>query len=221
MSKKIRYILIGLLILLCLVSPFFIKVKIECKSQLGECSKEVNGKLQMINAKYLFSAKNQASKILKNDFLVSNYSMQLKLPNILLVNTIIKKPVYSIFDKSQNKYFLVDAFGVFLTSSDNSNLPNLIKDMVNVKSGEKISDNDLFALKLIQGVNQMYQVRGGTIQNDTLVVDIPNGLRVILPLEGDIQILLGSLRLIYTKVTTDNPMIYSQIDMRFKNPVIR
>ena len=116
---------------------------------------------------------------------------------------------------------MIDADGVGLLTSDQSSLPILVKDNLLEKEGQKITNNDLFALKLIEGINQMYQVNTGTIQNDTLVVDLPTGVRVILPIEGgDIKVLLGSLRLIYTKLTTENSN-YSQIDLRFKNPVIK
>ena len=220
--KKIIYFFGGLTVFIVLISPLFIKIKIECKSQLDECPSETNVKLQMLNAKSLLTAKRLASKILKNDYLISNFTMQLKLPNTLLINVIVKKPIFSIFDKSQNKYFLIDINGIVLASSDSSNLPTLIKDSVGEKEGQKITEADLFALKLIQGINQMYQINIGVTQNDTLVVDMPGRIRVILPLDAtDVAVLLGSLRLIYTKVTTDNPVIYSQIDMRYKNPVIR
>jgi hypothetical protein len=175
----------------------------------------------MLNGKFLFQAKIGATKVLKKDFLVSNFSIQLKLPNILLINTIIKTPTFSIYDKSQNKYLLIDENGSVLDLVGNSTLPNISKDNTSEKPGRVVSASDLFALKLVQGINEMYQVNRGAIQNDTLVVDIPNGIRVILPLEGDTQVLLGSLRLIYTKITSKYPGIYSQIDMRFKNPVIR
>ena len=89
------------------------------------------------------------------------------------------------------------------------------------KVGETVSTHDLFALNLILGVNEMYQVLYGTITNDALVVDIPPSVRVIFPLEGDSEVLLGGLRLIYAKVTADYLGTYSQIDMRYKNPVLK
>ena len=70
-------------------------------------------------------------------------------------------------------------------------------------------------------MNDMYQVNVGNIENDSLLVDITPKVRVIFPLEGDYKVLLGGLRLIYTKITTDYSGIYSQIDMRYKNPVLR
>lgn len=222
MNRKIRNLAIVLFILFLLVSPLFFKVRLQCKSQSGSCPNELNTKLYAINNKSLFRAKKEATTVLTNDNLISNFSLQLKIPNILMVNIIVKKPIFSIYDKSNNKYLLIDAYGMVLTNVENSDLPTLIKDNVSEKSGQKIGKNDLFALNLIQGINQMYQIRTGVTQNDTLVVDLPLAIRVILPVDGDdSQVLLGSLRLIYTKITTDYPGKYSQIDMRFKNPIIR
>lgn len=218
--KKYANILAGLLLLLIIMSFLFAKIRIECKSQIGDCPGDLNSKLHTVNGKYLFLAKSQASKILKNNFLVTEYSLQFKLPNILQVNILIKKTKYSIFNKSLNKYIMIDNDGLVLMTSDQTSFPILIKENFVEKEGQKISENDLFALKLIEGINQMYQINTGTIQNDTLVVDLPTGVRVILPIEGDIKVLLGSLRLIYTKLTAENSN-YSQIDLRFKNPVIK
>ena len=66
----------------------------------------------------------------------------------------------------------------------------------------------------------MYQVGCGVISNDTLVVDMKDGFKVIFPLEGDEQVLLGSLRLIYSKIQTSNLNNYKQVDLRFANPVL-
>lgn len=222
MIKKFKNFLIVILVLSVLFSPIFIKVKVECKSQIGDCPNEVVEKLKVINGKNLLNAKGWVSKVLTGNFLISNYSAQLKLPNILMVNVLVKKPIYAVYDKTQNSYSLVDSSGYVLSVSGASTLPTLVKETVNEKVSERIAESDLYALKLIQGINQMYQISIGTIQNDTLVVDMPLGIRVILPLSGyDTQVLLGSLRLIYTKVTTSYDGVYSQIDMRFKNPVIR
>ncbi len=205
-----------------ILSPFFIKVRLECKSQWGECPPEISSRLESLKSKNLFVSKRNASKILKNSFLVSDFSMQFKLPNILLINTIIKKPQLAIFSKATGKYFLLDEKGTILSVSDNSDLPTLLKDGGEAKAGDVVSNDDLFALKLIQGVYLMYQIRTGAIQNDTLVVDLPGSIRVIFPLRDiDTDVLLGSLRLIYTKVTADYPGKFSQIDMRYRNPVLR
>jgi hypothetical protein len=226
MTKKFLHLLIIVFVVLLFLAPFFItqfiiKVKIECRSQFGECPLEVNSKLQTLNSKNLFSANKEAKKYLKEDFLVSDFSIQFKLPNVVLVNIIAKKPYFALKNASTGKFELVDQKGLVLNFADNSGLPTVITPEPFKKVGETVDARDLFALNLIAGVNEMYQVLYGTITNDALVVDIPPGVRVIFPLEGDFEILLGSLRLIYAKVTASYLGVYSQIDMRYKNPVLR
>ncbi|HKB88234.1 MAG TPA: hypothetical protein VKC53_01155 [Patescibacteria group bacterium] len=223
MTKKIAYILSFLIIIFLFIFPFFIKVKIECKSQFGECPEELNSKLRISNSKNLFVAKRETVKVLKNLQLVSDFSTQFKLPNTILVNIISKKPYFAIKNISSGVFDLVDKNGVVLSQSTSSNLPAVFTSEPLKKVSEPIEDYNLFASHLMFGINQMYQVLYGTIENDALVVDMPTGVRVIFPIrsESEPEVLLGAFRLIYTKVTTDYLGTYSQIDMRYKNPVLR
>jgi hypothetical protein len=221
MIKKLSYLLIVVFVVFLFLVPLFIKVKIECKSQFGECPAEVNSKLITLNSKRLFFADRAARKDLKENFLISDFSIQFKLPNIMLINVIAKKPYFALKDASFGEIELIDQKGTVLALADSSGLPTVITSEPLGKVGESVNTRDLFALNLISGVNEMYQIGYGTITNDALVVDIPPGVRVIFPLEGDSEVLLGSLRLIYAKVTTSYLGIYSQIDMRYKNPVLR
>jgi hypothetical protein len=221
MIKKLPFFLIFIVVMLAILAPFFIKVKIECRSQFGDCPAEVNSGLGAISYKNLFEARQKTSVYLKKHFLVTDFSFQFKLPDTMLVNIIVKKPYFALKNATSEKLELVDQKGIALGVSGSSSLPTVVTAGPFVKVGAAVNSNDLFALNLVSGVYQMYQVGYGTIENDALAVDMPAGLRVIFPLEGDSEVLLGSLRLIYTKVTTDYPGLYSQIDMRYKNPVLR
>jgi hypothetical protein len=221
MIKKLPYLLIILLVVALIASPFFIKVGLECESQFGKCPDGINSDLQSLKTKNLFDARRKAESYLKNNFLVSDYSIQFKLPNIMRVNIIVKKPYFALKDVVSGKFELIDQKGVVLAISDSSGLPTVELSDTLKKVGEVVDKKYLFALNLISGVSEMYQVRYGTITNDALVVDIPHGLRVIFPLEGDSEVLLGGLRLIDTKISADYLGTYSQIDMRYKNPVLR
>ncbi|KKR26876.1 MAG: hypothetical protein UT58_C0004G0019 [Microgenomates group bacterium GW2011_GWC1_39_7b] len=193
--------------------PFFIKVRIDCKSQFGECPDEVNFKLKPLNSRTLFYVKKNTSKILKADALVSSFSTQYKFPDILEINLIVKKPLFAIKDILTGRIFLIDKDGNILTEAGTTSLPIIVQEG---------REPNLIALNLILGVYQMYQVLYGTIANDALVVDMPVGLRVIFPLYGDPEVLLGSLRLIYSKIeTSDQEEKFSEIDLRFKNAVLR
>lgn len=222
MKKIITIISMVLVFGSLVVLPSLIKVKIDCRSQYVECPQQVLEKLNFFNGKSLVFAKNGIRKILKSEFLISDYSIQFKIPNILRVELLAKKAVVAFKDSKSDFFILVDKDGKVLSMAQNSVLPVIILegDLPNV--GENIGSANLFALNLASGVYQMYQVRESYIQDGSLLVELPGQIRVIFPLDGDSEILLGSLRLIYSKVMEDGNLAgYSQIDLRYKNPVLR
>ena len=148
--------------------------------------------------------------------------MQYKIPNTLQMDVLIKKPVFAIKSSVSNTFGLIDQYGTVLALSENSTLPNIVATSDLPKVGTRVDDKILFALNLAGGVFQMYQVKDGIMSENTLLVELPGQIKVIFPLEGDYKVLLGSLRLIYSKLQIDsNAVKYTQIDLRFKNPVVR
>jgi hypothetical protein len=221
--KKILVIIcLALIFSFLFISPFFIRVKVDCKSQYGICPFQILDKLNFFNGKSLFIAKSGMKKILKSDFLVSGYSIQFKIPNILHAEILVKKAVAAFrVNKSQSE-ILVDKEGIVLSTAQDSVLPviDLEENLPGV--GQNIGSANLFALNLAGGVYQMYQVRESSIREGSLLVELPGQIRVIFPLDGDRDALLGSLRLIYSKIQEDGNLAgYSQIDLRFKNPVLK
>lgn len=224
MRKKILTgVFVMLLPLLLILPGFFIKVQIVCKSQLGGCPAEIDENLRKLDGKSIFVAKRQIKKELKSYFLMSEYSTQFKLPNILRVNLIVKKPIFAIRNISTNTYGLVNKDGIVLAQSNTNSLPVVFVKEATPMVGQTVSSSDLFALNLIDGVFKMYQIGSGFVEERTLLVELPGGVRVIFPLEGaDRDLLLGSLRLIYPNVQNDSGgSNYSQIDLRYKNPILR
>lgn len=217
-------IVIGMVIAagLILGAPYFIKVKTECISQFGGCPGEIYGMIKNFDGKSLSVAKSGINKNLKNNSLVSDYSIQYKAPNILLVNLIVKKPFYAIHDPDSGKYASIDENGNVLSISQGSALPTLIAKVDPLDVGVNVGTEKLFALKIILGVYEMYQVREGKIIDGGLTVELPPRFNVIFPLQGDAEVLLGSLRIIYSRISQDDISgKYKEIDLRFKNPVLR
>lgn len=222
--KKIIYLLgLGILLLFVIFLQFFIKVRVDCYSQYGECPHEIVAKLSAYNGKSIFTAKNGLKKNLSSNFLINDFSIQFKLPNVLHVELLTKKPLFGLKNESSNTIVLVDKEGEVLTETSETTLPILTVSGELPKIAQVINEKNLFALKLIDGVYKMYQVRSGLIQNDTLLVDLPASVRVIFPLVGaDDEVLLGSLRLIYTNIqSVEGGTSYKEIDMRYVNPVLR
>lgn len=221
MRKKVLFVLVLFFVIFVFSIPFLIKVRFDCESQFGRCSDDIVQNLNSLNGKSLFIAKRKANSFLKNNLLIFDFSIHFNLPNLLKVNLILKKPSFALKDPSSNTFYLIDKDGMIIALTQSAALPTVISLSDFKKVGEKVDENILFALNIISGVNDIYQINVGKIENDSLLVDMASGIRVIFPLEGDYKVLLGSLRLIYTKITTDYSGIYSQIDMRYKNPVLR
>lgn len=210
------------LVLGIVAAPYLISVKIGCKSQFGSCPNDIEEKLLAGKSKSLAGAKKSAEKILKNNFLVSDFSLQYKLPNILLVNLIVRKPEFSLKNSSSGQVANIGSDGRALSITSDMGLPEVVGNFDLPKVGDTVSPESLLALNLQNGVFEMYQVRMGTLNKDSLVVELPMPTRVIFPLQGDRDVLLGALRLIFSKIESgDEHGKYSEIDLRFKNPVLR
>lgn len=222
MKKIITIVGIILLSGSLIITPLLIKVKVDCKSQYVECPQQITDKLNLFNGKSLFSAKKGIRKILKPEYIISDYSLQFKIPNILRVELLVKKAVAAFTSSKSDTLDLVDNEGKVLSTVQNSALPTISIEEDLPTPGQSVSAANLFALNLASGIYQMYQVGQSHIQDGSLLVELPGQIRVIFPLDGDSEILLGSLRLIYSKIKEDGNLAgYSQIDLRFKNPVLR
>jgi hypothetical protein len=210
-------IICGIIILL----PFIIKVKIVCKSQFGACPAQILGKINIYSGKSLFNARRGVKKTIRSEYLISDSSLQFKVPATLQVYLLVKRPVVA-FGNGSSPMVLVDRDGLILSAASESALPTITTSEGLKSEGQSVGDKNLKAVALADGVYQMYQVHMSQIQDDSLLVELPGQIRVIFPLDGDAQVLLGSLRLIYSKIQEGgNPAMYSQIDLRFKNPVLR
>ena len=195
--------------------------KIECESQYGKCDEAIANSLQLTgNYK---DTKKIIEQRLEKDILVNSYLIQYQIPNKLKIDINLKKPKYAIFNGS--KYFLIDKDGLIIEESSETNLPTLNKENVNLVIGEKIGEKDKFALSIINGLAYLYSINSGNIINDELKVISSEGIIIRFPLEGDKDVLLGSLRLIFSRLNDETKGIRiedtREIDLRFKNALLR
>lgn len=228
-----KYLRFGIYILLIfflffpfLVLPRLIKVKkVECHSQYGLCSNELLIKVNSVLGDSIDGAKKKAAEVFKNTQLIENYSFRFKLPSTLRIDLILKKPKYALYSKETKEIVVVDGKGVVLEKATDTNLPHVtISDnLPNV--GEVVDSKKIFALEIIHSIYYLYQVKSGEIINDSLEVIIPGSAKIIFPLGGERDILLGSIKLILSRLNQDENSLkigkVKEIDLRYKNPVIR
>lgn len=227
MKKKRNYlklILTLVIFIVILLLPFIIPSlinikKIECETQYGPCPEEVKSKIKNQKSKSLSQTKKEINKTLGTEFLVQNYSMQYKFPNTLKVNLVLRKAQFALNN------FLVDRQGYIVSISDNPNLPIINWSDRGGKIGQKVQDDELFTLNLLNGLYVLYNVKNGEVKDDGLVIALPSGLNVIFPLGSDksrdIEYYLGAVRMIITKLEVEYPNKYKELDLRFTNPVLR
>ena len=228
-----KYIRIGIYILLVffLFFPFFIlpriiKIKnIECYNQYGLCSNEFLTKVNPVLGESFYSAKKKITDEFKKTKLIENYSFRIKLPFTLRIDLILKKAKYALQNNIIHETVVLDDKGVILEKVETTNLPYILTVDNFPNLGEPVESKKTFALEIIYGIYYLYQVKSGEIVNDSLEVKIPEAGKVIFPLVGEKDILLGSMKLILSRLNQEenSPKIgkVKEIDLRYKNPVIR
>jgi len=224
---KILFLFLGLAAITALIFflPRLIRInKISCKSQYGECSLDLTERFAKLQGKSLFDARGAIGEELSGERTISDFMIQFKLPSNLVVNVLEKKPKYAL--KAGDTYALVDKEGLVIKIEKETPLPYIELTGVLPNVGEKVSQENNFALELMYNVYASYQVRGGRLENQSLVVELPQGLKVIFPLEGEKEVLLGALRVILDRLNESDKdsrigKEITEVDLRFQNPVLK
>jgi cell division septal protein FtsQ len=213
-------LLVGIVVLL----PKQIKIEnVSCSSQYGPCNEDISKYLDSQKGKSIIDAEKDINNYLEKQSLVDNYSIQFKLPSIFAVNIVEKKPQFSLLDVTSNKFYLIDKDGQIIKITDKNNLPVVKISGFNGNITEKVNDKYLFALDITYRLFSTYQIKETEMINDSLIA-MTNGIKVIFPLEGDKDVLLGGLTMIMSRLNEsvkESKINISQIDLRFKNPVLK
>ena len=220
--KIYKFLSILLIIIFIFLLPTFIQkfvniTKIECKTQFGECKQQ----FQIGN---YFVVKKQINEILSKDITVNSFSFKYKLPGIVKIETNIKQVKFAI-KNSSNKFYLIDKDGLVIDIQPESPVLSLYFDNADYNLGDKVPENIFFSLKLIDKINWLYAIDTVSFDNDFIKVNLKQNKIVYLPIEGDIDLLSGSLRLIFSRLNDGTEGIrmedVREIDLRYKNVVLR
>lgn len=231
MKTKIFMYFLFLLVLVPLVYRFpdFIIIKeIRCSSQFGGCRSDLSKNIGLLNGKPLRDVNREIALILEKDSYIEEYNTQLKLPNILLLNVVSKKSIYALKDGENSLFALVDKSGFVLSHNSETNLPKLIINGEFPEVGSIVDEKQLFASELLYRTSSVYKVGRSEISDNKLVIELVGAPDIIFPTEGDIDLLLGSMVILVSKLNSDDEVFrigetqsVSSIDLRFKNPVLK
>jgi hypothetical protein len=197
-----------------------------CRNQAGECSEKVLSEIEKVEGENLRYAKRKLNEYFENEKLIKDHSIRFQLPPSLVINAIERTPKFTLKDTISKETVLVDEEGFLLESVENFDLPVIEIEGINNFS-ERVDSKILFAGNLLYRLESYHQLTQRLIADDSLIIELDDSIRVIFPLEGDGQLLLGALRLVNSQLNSgakDSTIMKSmvkEIDLRFKNPVLR
>ncbi|EKE06119.1 MAG: hypothetical protein ACD_19C00079G0024 [uncultured bacterium] len=221
-----KYLSIFLICIFIYLVPTVIKKlirvnKIECASQYGSCTEDLGYKIYELSD--YKTAKDGLQKLFDKNIQVDSYLIQYKIPSTIKIDLVLKKPKFTIKNLNSD-YYLIDKDGLILDIEKESNLIVLNSEVV-YSIGQKISEKDMFALNIIEKVGIISSISNSEIKNGILEIKTNGGILVKFPTEGDIDVLVGSLRLIFSRLNDETGGIrmedVHEIDLRFKNTVLR
>lgn len=221
------FLVFGLFVIAYLYLPRLIIIReVECKSQFGPCNEIVNYNINQVVGINMKDANRLINDYLTSNVLVKEYKTEFRAPDVLLINIIEKKPNYAL-KVDEDKFLLIDSEGYVIALDESTNLPFIeVNNMWEV--AEKVDDDILFALDLVYEVNNSLEISKAEIVEDRLEVTLENSILVLFPLEGDKNLLAGSLSLILSRLNKEEGETRIEdvqeveiIDLRFNNPVIK
>lgn len=222
LNKLLPYLFVSLIFLgisLVLASDLFKVKNISCQTQYADCPKETEDSLGEFSGNHIFLVDEaKIKRMILADFRFRQVFVRRILPASLEVLVEERKPIGGIL-VGENQVFLVDTEGVVLAKVAKTNLPKLEMGERQISVGTQIDGEIRSAVVLLDllakaGYKMEAKLSAGIISGQIL------GAQVLLPLDRDPQVLVGSLQLIFTQATIEGRKPIS-IDLRFKNPVVR
>lgn len=210
------------------VLPKIIKIEeFDCSTQYGACDEWISKEFEILKGKNYSQTKKYTLLIIKNFIFVDDYLVQYKFPNGIKVNLSISKPVYCLKKVNENIYDYINSTGMVVRVDKECSLPVVETENYFPNMGEEIKEDILNALTTVSLMNLSFGVSNGKILNNYLQINMPQGYNVLFPLDRDSQVLVGSLKLIISRLnenasdTKIDSGIISVIDLRYTNPVLR
>lgn len=237
-SRKILYIFYSFLVIfVSLLGIFLISLvplnKITCETEKSEpCSQDIIQVLSKHENSKLYSSYALISADLNKEPSIDNFSINFDLLNLgWNVKVFPKKASYAIKNKNSEILSILSEDGNVISITDKDLLlPTLLIDLDLPVKGAVLDKSVIFALSIIKDIKFMYNIDYGTLTPDGLVIEVDSKKRLLFPLEGDREVLVGGAMYVLGRLNNKSSITKQEknllesgivIDMRFDNPVLR
>ncbi len=229
-NKKVDIFKILSLVLLAVIlffTPEFIKrniriLNIECTPVESDCYNQLYLS-NYIGRDYL-TVKSELTKNLTNNNLVDFFIVQYNIPSTVKVDVVFKKGSINMLVKSGN-YLIIDKNNQVLINNKNDSLPTIINEVREYSINDYLIKDDKFSIELYTKIDTIYKIKEARIYDKYLKLILDTGQVIYFPTEGDVDVLAGSVRLIFSRLNEGVQGIrmedVREIDLRFKNPILR
>ena len=214
-KRLVAVILLVFVVGLSVFLPRALKItSIDCKSQYGPCDIELTKEITQLRGKNYLEAKKKLGKILVDNSKVKSFSLSFTFPQTFTINLVQTKAIAAIYENEE--YVLLNDTGLIVSEVSETDLPTAV---VTPNSSFDAQSHYIFVANLMQKMFLVYGVKIAVIEKDYINFDLNMGKKIYFPLEGDVDILMGSLQVILSRLNSESD--YRIIDLRFKNPIIK
>lgn len=195
-----------------------IRIKeISCVSQFGPCSAGIVELTEKQENNFWWRAVREIKQNLAMDKRVEEYEINPKFPNGLKVIVLERKAEAAVKAAGDEKYSLWSGDGVVLGEASETQLPTVFITDEDVEVEEK-----MFTAELMHELFLWKNIRRGEVRDGGLRVRQEDGLEIIFPLEGDLDVVLGRANLILSWLNSEDAGTrITIVDLRYRNPVIK
>lgn len=217
--RRIIFLVILLLITVLGAYLFFFKIKIttiRCKSQFGPCSKSIEDLTQKSLHLTVLSARKSLENVLSGEDKINKFKLHYLFPNTYTIDVVENKGEVAVSGNTTGPFKLFSREGVYIDEVADTSLPKVL-----VKAS-RVNDKDIkSAIIITYNLSKIYSVSLAELTSEGLAANV-SGLTITFPLDRDIDVILGSLQLILSRLNTlsENHKI-SSVDLRYENPVIK
>lgn len=220
------FLFLGVLFTVLFVSLFFfLKIRsVSCSADhTPSCPSSLLEKLQAFKGSRIFQSERKIRNTLSSEPEVLSYAVKTSPLGDITVRITLREGSIALKPESSNTYTLYTKDGILVKEAPDTSVPTVVlKEQINTEAVPFVAALS-YQLTTILPVSQM------TVEGESLKVVLRDNRILLYPLQGDIDVLLGSTLITFSQLNlTEGKLIIDrqavvirEIDLRFKNPVLR
>lgn len=201
-------------------SQVFTIKKVYCKTQYGPCARQDEEKLEKAAGQNFFVFDtNKLAQELKEVGLNRSVYIEKIFPASVSVSIEKRKAIAVLKTSTKKELYLADVDGEVIGQVTESFLPVLTFKSEEFGPGERLSGENLAALRVFHLVSKSQDVNQASKEQQALFSQTKDGVAFYLGLDRDPRVVVGALQLILTRSRIEGKLP-KVADLRYSKPVL-